>query len=31
MRNEELERHREPGFIRQALEKGSVIYEKQAS
>lgn len=28
---EELERNRERGFIRQALEKGSVIYEKQAA
>lgn len=28
---EELERNRERGFIRQALEKGRVIYEKQAS
>ena len=27
----ELERHRQRGFIRQALEKGKVIYEKQAS
>lgn len=27
---EELERNRERGFIRQALERGSVIYEKKA-
>lgn len=28
---EELEHNRERGFIQQALEKGQVIYEKQAS
>lgn len=28
---EELERNRDRGFIRQALEKGTIIYEKQAA